>query len=61
MHRCMKVAGYAFRLRLLSYRGLGPANPPYGPRSVELQLQRFNHRGPECNVGGKRLAECFGI
>ena len=29
--------------------------------SVELQLEHLNHRRPECNVGGKGLAEFFGI
>jgi hypothetical protein len=42
--------------------GLRFANPPYDwYQSVELELERFNHRRPECNVGGKGLAECFGI
>jgi hypothetical protein len=28
---------------------------------VELQLERFDYRHPECNIGGKGLAEFFGI
>jgi hypothetical protein len=38
-----------------------PLSGRFAPPSVELQPERFDYRRPECNVGGKRLAEFFGI